>query len=303
MLNLRAFFSLGFILAASPSLSDTVRVASWNINNLNDLSGFPLRDRAPIREDNDYVLLQKYAAKLDADVIALQEMGNPAAVRRVFPETEWEMVFSGRYDPANPPDIYTAVVIRKGRLEIVEHADYTPLQIMDAEGYSTRRGIEVLLKSEDQTFWLLGIHMKSGCHGQALEPPTTEDCDILAKQRAPLDAWIDAKEATGLPAIIAGDFNRRFDLHGQADHLWSAIDDADPAGLNLWRVPFGTQSNCPTVSPGLRAYPIDFIVMNDPAWLRADAQSFTEVVYDKDEAESLGNRLSDHCPIAINLTF
>ena len=71
----------------------------------------------------------------------------------------------------------------------------------------------------------------------------------------------------------------------------------------MWRVPFRMPSNCPTVSPGLREYPIDFIVMNDPAWRRADAQSFNEVVYAEDEAEALGNRLSDHCPIAINLTF
>jgi exonuclease III len=302
-LKLRALLSLGLVLWTCPSLSDTVRVASWNINNLNDLAGVPLRDRAPIREDNDYVLLQKYASKLDADVIALQEMGNPAAVRRVFPEAEWEMVFSGRYDPANPPDIYTAVVVRKGRLEIVEQADYIPLQITDSEGHSTRRGIELLLKSGDQTFWLLGVHMKSGCHGQSLDPATTGDCDVLVQQLAPLEAWVDEKEATGLPAIVAGDFNRRFDLHGQTDHLWAAIDDADPAGLNMWRVPFRTPSNCPTISPALRQHPIDFIVMNDPAWTRADAQSFTEVMYADDEAEALGNRLSDHCPIAINLTF
>jgi hypothetical protein len=43
--------------------------------------------------------------------------------------------------------------------------------------------------------------------------------------------------------------------------------------------------------------------MDEPARLRADAQSSTEVVYADDEAEALGNRLSDHFPIAINLTF
>ncbi len=292
-----------FSISTSIALAADVRVASWNINNLNDKSGVPLRDRAPIREDNDYVLLQKYAMETNADVIALQEMGNPAAVRRVFPEAEWDMFFSGRYKETNAPDIYTAVVVRKGRVEVVEHADYEPLQIQDSEGYSTRRGIQALLKVGDQSFWLLGVHMKSSCHGQSLENPQTEDCKILASQIDPLEAWIDEKEKTGLPVIVAGDFNRRFDLHGQTDHLWSAIDDSDPASLNLWRMPYRTVGNCPTVSESYRKHPIDFIIMNQVAWDAADAQSFTEVIYDADEAEALGNRLSDHCPIAINLKF
>jgi endonuclease/exonuclease/phosphatase family metal-dependent hydrolase len=294
---------MGLCISSSQAFADQIRVATWNINNLNDKSGVPLRDRAPIREDNDYVLLQKYAAELDADIISLQEMGNPAAVRRVFPESDWELYFSGRYSPANPPDIYTAVVVRKGRVEVLEHADYTPLQITDNEGYSTRRGVQLLLKAGGTQFWLLGVHMKSSCHGQSLAPPSTEDCKILAQQIAPLEAWIDQKEASGLPVIIAGDFNRRFDLHGQTDHLWEAIDDSDPPSLNLWRMPYRTPSSCPTISAGMREHPIDFIVMNEVAWALADQQSFAEVIYDEVEAEALGNRLSDHCAVSININL
>jgi hypothetical protein len=51
-------------------------------------------------------------------------------------------------------------------------------------------------------------------------------------------AWIDAATVGTVPFAVPGDFNRAFDVHGQGDHLWQEIDDGDPAGLDLWRLPF-----------------------------------------------------------------
>jgi hypothetical protein len=47
-----------------------------------------------------------------------------------------------------------------------------------------------------------------------------------------------------VPFAVPGDFNRAFDVHGQGDHLWQEIDDGDPAGLDLWRLPFRQESEC-----------------------------------------------------------
>ncbi|WP_139812021.1 endonuclease/exonuclease/phosphatase family protein [Ensifer aridi] len=303
MKTLAALVVSGFLAATSAS-AEIIRIATWNINNLNDKSGVALRDRAPIREDNDYILLQKYAAELGADVIALQEMGNPAALRRVFPESEWDMVFESRYKPGNDPDIFTAVVVKKGRARIVEGKDYEPLGVINpGDGRPVRRGIQVLVEADEKRFWLLGVHLKSACFAKSLTQPVSDDCKTLAMQMKPLEDWIDEKEATGLPVVIAGDFNRKFDVHGQNDHLWAEIDDADPASLDLIRTPFREASRCPTTRESDRPEPIDFIVTNKLATEAIIDQSFVELLYDETEAAELGNRLSDHCPKSIDFKF
>ena len=292
-------------LASSPvGAVEAVRLGTWNINNLNETTGEPLRSRAPARHDSDYALLRKYREQMDADVIALQEMGSPRAATSIFPEDEYELIFSGRYDSAKEPDIYTAIAVRRSKVRIIQSGDYEELAVRhDPDMRLTRRGIQALLEADDQRFWFLALHLKSGCHGSSLRPAKDEDCITLAKQIEPLERWIDEKEATGLPVIVAGDFNRRFDLHRQQDHVWQEIDDRMPQTLNLWRLPFNQPSECPTTAPRFRAYPIDFLVFNQVAWDGVDQESFVEVFYDLEEASALGSRLSDHCAIAVDLSL
>jgi endonuclease/exonuclease/phosphatase family metal-dependent hydrolase len=296
---------LSVSLWATASFAETVRVATWNINNLNDKSDVPLRDRAPIRVDADYDALKRYRDLLGADVIALQEMGNPAAVERVFPSAEYDVAFAKDYDPSGEPDIYAAIVVRKGGpAKLIQSGDVEGLQVVhEVDGRTTRRGIEALIEVGGKQFWVLGVHLKSACFGKSLVPATDANCVTLAKQMAPLEAWIDGKESSGLPLIVAGDFNRKFDIHGQTDHLWAEVDDSDPSTLNLWRVPFGKASECPTTREGDRKHPIDFLVFNQSAWDRVDPQSYVELLYEEEEAAELGNRLSDHCPRAVDLRF
>ncbi|MEO9458828.1 MAG: endonuclease/exonuclease/phosphatase family protein [Lentilitoribacter sp.] len=299
MLKLLYFFVLLSSFVITSSQAENLRIATWNINNLHSVSGEALRSRAPIREDNDYLLLQKYSSELGADIIGLQEMGSPAAAERVFPSSDWELLFSDRIDDADRNDIYTAIVVKKGTASVIEWDTVESLSIKDGD-YSTRSGVEAKLEFNGKQFWVLNVHLKSSCHGRSLENPTSDDCKILAAQREPLENWIDNKEATGLPVILVGDFNRNIDLHGQSDHLWADIDDADPSSLNLWRLPFRTASQCPTTRESLREFPIDFLVFNDASWELVDQQSFFELLYD-DEDVYLGNRLSDHCAVAVDL--
>lgn len=297
--------SLLVALAFTASLAnaDTFRIATWNINNLNDVSGVPLRDRAPIRTDGDYEALKRYRDNLAADVIALQEMGNPAALARVFPPAEYDAIFAGNYQPGLDPDIYTAIVVLKGgSAKLVEGGDVPALAVThEADGRDTRRGVEALIEVGGRRFWLLSVHLKSACFAKSLVPATDENCKTLAKQMRPLEDWIDGKEAAGTPFVVAGDFNRKFDVYGQADHLWSEVDDYDPPSLNLWRLPFSSASQCPTTREVDRQEPIDFLVFNQVAWEFVDQQSLFELLYDDEEAAELGNRLSDHCPRGVDL--
>ncbi|WP_159820262.1 hypothetical protein [Colwellia sp. 20A7] len=52
----------------------------------------------------------------------------------------------------------------------------------------------------------------------------------LSNQVQPLEAWIDARATEGIPFIVLGDFNRRFNRDielGYSEYagLWQAIDD------------------------------------------------------------------------------
>ena len=89
-----------------------------------------------------------------------------------------------------------------------------------------------------------------------------------------------------MPFVIVGDWNRRMDVHGQSDHIWGEIDDGDPIGLDLWRVPFNRDSGC---NAGFTE-PIDFIVFDDRAWGLVDETSFAEIVYDEATGMRIGIR-------------
>jgi hypothetical protein len=102
-----------------------------------------------------------------------------------------------------------------------------------------------------------------------------------------------------VPFVIAGDWNRRMNVHGQSDHIWGEIDDGEPIGLDLWRVPFNRDSSC---NAGFTD-PIDFIVFDDRSWGLVDEPSFEEIVYDPGDWDAQLCTPSDHCPIVVALDW
>jgi hypothetical protein len=153
-----------------------------------------------------------------------------------------------------------------------------------------RSGDPILLEKDGQLLRLLSVHLKSGCHGGSLENPTDPDCVTLAAQRAPLEAWIDEAAQDVVPFMILGDFNRRIDRFGQDDHLWREIDDGDPPGLDLRRLPFNREAECSPSFP----QPIDFLLFDDRAWQMVDEASFQEITYDTEDQDLERGTPSDH---------
>lgn len=84
----------------------------------------------------------------------------------------------------------------------------------------------------DQPVRLLSVHLKSFCHQDDLDnvlPTSNSDCGKLKRQIPILEGWIENRAAEGVPAIVLGDFNRRFNIAG--DDMWSELDDGDPTVL------------------------------------------------------------------------
>jgi hypothetical protein len=110
---------------------------------------------------------------------------------------------------------------------------------------------------------------------------------------------MDRRSRTGTGAVvILGDFNRRIDRFGRDDHLRGEIDDGDPSGLDLWRLPFNRESDC---NPGF-PQPIGFLAVDDRAWQWVDEDSYQESPTIRTTGTPPRGTLSGHCPLAVDLS-
>ena len=131
------------------------------------------------RSSEDIAALRGYARRLDADVVALQEVDGADAARLVF--TDHEFCFSGRVAVQN-----NGFAIRRG-LPFSCGPDLEPLSLND----DVRRGVELrLFPGTPRELRLLSVHLKSGCARDELSA-AKPSCAELASQIPALERWID----------------------------------------------------------------------------------------------------------------
>jgi 5'-nucleotidase (lipoprotein e(P4) family) len=296
-----------------------LRLATWNIEFLVEPSTY--RALAPVcttegsrlpgaerglpcgvaarleRSAEDFAALRRYAAQLDADVIALQEVDGPAAAALVFPGHEF--CFSTRSHVQK-----NGFAIRAG-LPFRCESEYLPLSLGD----SSRRGVVVTLFPDSRdAITLMSVHLKSGCAAGPLDAPDRPACEVLARQVEPLEQWIDAQAAAGRRFAVLGDFNRRFRLErgparnaaGVLQQFWPEINDGEPRGATLTDVTRGQ----PFVGcrPGDRYVEyIDTVLLGESLARDRLKGSFVRLPF---EAEAAATRkLSDHCPVGVDLRW
>lgn len=322
---------------AGPGYAEDISFASWNIANLHHETGVPLRDRAFAREDLDFDRLSAVAESLDADIIALQEIGSPAALMRVFPSSDYHLVMSDRYRtgdenrPQNERDIFTAVAISKARfpqVPTVETIDAFSIQHIDlnrsqdgADIRPTRSAIHVEFELDGERVSFLNVHLKSSCHQYPLRDVEDEnffnqnpfgsrfDCRTLKAQLSILENWVELQAALGKRVVVAGDFNRRLNMvyrnPTRNEDFWAELNDGAPSGLQLDKGPEGLDQVCWTRHEDRFEEHIDLLVA-DAGFL----ETFETVTFDKvglgfDEAPEYADRaqqrLSDHCPVRLRL--
>lgn len=284
----------------APAPAEWIRIATWNLNRLHWRTGGALWRGASARSDEDYRTLARYVRILNADVIAFQEVNGPRAAARVFPPRDYDLHFSGRYD-SRYDDIYNGFAVRKGRFTQVVKRDHEALGLGSGSRYQLRWGVDLMVSRGGQKLRLLNVHLKSKCFSKSLRDPRSRPCRTLARQAEPLEAWIDARWREGAPFVVLGDFNREFDRYGEGDHLWNAIADGDPPGLELHRLSAGRDPACWRGTSRHHRYPIDFFVFGARAWTHVDAGSFRQVVWTDADADARRGLPSDHCPIAVDL--
>ncbi|MGB8328413.1 MAG: HAD family acid phosphatase [Steroidobacteraceae bacterium] len=298
---------------------DQVRIASWNIEWLMSPQAFdalaadcvprgtenrvggarvmPCNVRDELRRGpGDFAALRRYAAQLDADVVALAEVDGPEAARLVFPG--YDYCFAGRMQPQR-----NGFAIRAGLPHRCE-ADYLPLSLDD----EVRRGAVVtLFPGTRNEMTLMSVHLKSGCPQGPLTA-AERACRLISRQVAPLEAWIDAQAGAGRRFGLTGDFNRRFSLErgpardaaGQVLNLGPEINDADPPAARLTDITAGRRFVKCAASDPYDSY-IDTSLYGRELARQIERNGFIRVVYaDGDVARF---KLSDHCPVGATLTL
>ena len=266
---------LGALLSALPVFADTIKIATWNIEHLRDRVGEPPGGRT----EDDFRRLRQHAERLDADVIAVQEVENADALARVFDPAEYRFFVSNRNHAQR-----TALAVRRS----ISAKRLPDLAALGAGG-RLRHGVDIGISLGGQTVRLLSIHLKSFCFQGSVASPGKDACRKLAMQIPALERWIDARATEGTPFAVLGDFNRRFDAPG--DDFWPRIADGDPAHLKLHRATAGKRAAC---NRGRYPLFIDHIVYGRLLARRVVPGSFEELVY-------AGTPLSDHCPISVVL--
>ena len=289
-LETRSFLAALLLLCPFTAAAETVRIATWNIENFWHVEGESLRGpykgRDQIRYAEDYAALRQVIARIDADVWGLQEMGSPESVRALFPEDTWTLVFSTRYDPSNPRDIYTALAIRTDAAQVLE-TNQIPLSVSG----TNREGTAARLSLRGEEVWVASVHLKSGCRNDDPDTSSRRQCETLADQLPILETWIDERLATGV--LVMGDFNRHLmgetrAIQGQ-DPVWQDLADDTPE--RLFAFPFAPQVNCPEGRYGARTWPVEFILTNADWALSSQPGPYMQ--------DMGGAGLSDHCPVMV----
>ncbi|MGB5833760.1 MAG: endonuclease/exonuclease/phosphatase family protein [Thiohalocapsa sp.] len=302
-------------------------LASWNLEHLAETNGAGCRPR----KDADYAALKTVAERLDADIVALQEVENAAAVARVFEPSVYAILVSSRADQAlgncrgrrgqARTAQRTAFAINRSRLAAL-HLRWRALPPFREIGIDGRRwGTRIMVEplgdaagSDRDRLEIVSLHLKSGCAWGGLDVGDVgrAQCLALRHQRGLLEEWVDGRAASNTPFALIGDFNRQLDQPD--DDFWGAINDGE---VCIWRKDAALGRSCvpgtdvsdpdadltlanagvPFAYPYNPKYPyaVDHFVFGGRAALWVIRGSYQAVDYPNDPS------LSDHHPIRLEM--
>ena len=266
-----------------------IRLATWNIAWLTlKPAGHPdlprdIRARTP----EDFRLLRGYAERLDADIVAIQEIDGEAAAARVFDPSRYVIHLTDETDTQRP-----GFAVRR-TLRMIRNPDLAELDIRAGARRSLRRGADITVETPQGTrLRLLSVHLNAGCRDEPLLQSPPPDCEGIAQQARIIAGWVEARRREGIAFAVLGDFNRRISTR---DDLLRIVE----AGTPLARPTAGFSSPCWSDARGGRPF-VSHILPGGPAAQWVVPESMNVLVY-AERDRSYRERLSDHCPVSVRL--
>ncbi|MGG5818295.1 endonuclease/exonuclease/phosphatase family protein [Falsiroseomonas sp. HW251] len=275
------------LLLAWPAAAE-IKLATWNIAwaTLRPTGDPDLPREFRARSPGDWRLLQGYARRLDADVVAIQEIDGERAAARIFDANAYAFHLTDEDDVQRP-----GFAVRRA-LRFTANPDLAELDIRAGARRSLRRGADITVELPGGArLRLLSVHLNAGCREDALDrgPP---ECQGLRRQAEIIARWAEARRREGMAFAILGDFNRRM---APGDDFLRVVEDAAP----IARPTAGFSTPCWSDARGGRAF-IDHVLLGGAAreWLVPG--SLSVLVYAERE-RAWRDRLSDHCPTSVRL--
>ena len=284
------------LISFSGLQAQEIRFTSWNIEHLAEENGAGCVPR----HDSDYVKLQEFAVGLNADVVALQEVDNMAAVARVFPEDNWDIIlskrpvsrtYSCRGSGFESTQQRVAIAIRKG----LTYEDLGSFEELGLKREGLRYGVQIRILGEIDTIDVMAVHLKSGCLVDDFSSSDRSACEILEQHVPVLDHWIEAHVLNEQKFVVLGDFNHR--LANKENKMWQILSEIQGVPLEI----SNSMQDIMGCHPRYPA-PIDHIIMG-PQASRLKVVGSEAVHYFPKKLEEMveDDMLSDHCPISVVL--
>ncbi len=263
-----------------------LKLATWNLEWLtlrHEGDRALPRDVQP-KDQSERAVLRRYAERLAADVVALQEVDGPEAAATIFPPSRYALHFTRDRVVQR-----VGFAIRDG-LRFTANPDLVSLNVTPGARHPLRAGADITLELPGGRLRLLAVHLKTGCREDRLARSNREQCGQLRLQRAALEGWLAERRRDGVPFAILGDFNRWMD--GRDDFL-AGLQAAAP----LARATEGHSTPC----WGGGGF-VDHILAGGAArgWMRPD--TLRVLVY-REHGFAAKQRLSDHCPVSVHFVL
>lgn len=277
----------------------TIRIATWNLewlvsprtarDSLNDCddgrrAALPCDVARSVRRDSgDRARLRDQVRRLDADVIAFQEVEDESTAAALFRGYRICITAAGGVQQVG-------FAVRRS----LPHRCEVPLPLGEASRARPAAVLRVFPGSGAE-LTLLAVHLKSGCATQPLPEdggPGGSACALLSLQADLLHEWLAAAWRAGSRFVLLGDFNRAGP--DDDDPFWQRLDPLGVLRNASQGHPF---RNCFIGQP-FRQY-IDHILVDAVLARHLVPGSFSKQGYREADAERY--RLSDHCPISVAL--
>lgn len=274
-----------------------LRVATWNLQWLvapetARVARIACRDglAAPLpcdvartlaRDTADLARLAGLVRRLDADVIAFQEVENAQVAQRVF--RGYQICIAPGHGVQ-----HTGFAVRPGLAFRCGEA----VQGIAAGDRGRAAQALTLMPPGQPAIELLVVHLKSGCSTDPLQSSSAA-CMLLSRQARALGEWIDARAQAGEAFLVLGDLNRA-GAPEPGDEFWSLLHPHrfEAAAAHL---PF---RNCVFGAPYTQF--IDHILVSQSLVPRLQSPRFEQMRFEPLEATQY--RLSDHCPVSVILS-
>ncbi|MDI2090581.1 endonuclease/exonuclease/phosphatase family protein [Commensalibacter oyaizuii] len=277
-----------FYFLTLPVYAQPFKIATWNIEwllSLQDKQNFKVPSGLALRNAQDFKKLAFYTQKLNADIIALQEIGSLQTLQSIFPNNQYVFFITG-----DTIAQHTALAVRNNFFDRIQrNSDLTELGHISPP-HPLRSGLDITIYKNNHSFRILVVHLKSGCRDQLLNSKKTA-CLILKQQHPILKKWISDRLNEHQAFIIIGDFNRVLSAH---DPFFDTLTSTSP-DTHLTIPTAGMATPC-----GDGNYFIDGFILDPQAshWLVPN--SLRVMVY-KEQGNETPKTLSDHCPVSIQL--